>query len=74
MSHLVCHETIPGSGYTRGQNITDQAEITAILANADLRKVFSQVPDGTFPDATASKSTPVTTLPPPSSSKVTTNP
>jgi len=68
--HLVCHETIPGSGYVRGQVVTDPAAIAEIKANDGLMKHFSQVPDGTFPDAaTASPTRPISTpVPAPSAS------
>lgn len=46
--HLMCHQTIPGTPYKRGEPVTDQAAISEILANPDLSKMFSQVPDGTF--------------------------
>ena len=56
--HLVAHETIPGTGYVRGQSVTDPLEIAAIKENDGLWKNFSQVPDGTFAASDSSASVP----------------
>lgn len=50
--HLVCHQDVPGTSYTRGQVVSDPAEIDEIKANDALYKVFSAVPDDAFPRQT----------------------
>lgn len=65
--HLVCHETIPGSGYSIGDKVTDQAAITAVLENSALASRFSQVPDGTFTNPAPQRSNAPAPPAPPSS-------